>query len=168
MDKCEFLKNDNTCKMFQCDCKSISDCHYKLTKQNEQLKKENTNILQIIEIIRTEAKKQHKTLKSVAEYAGMKSTYINKFLGGGCGLPSVEKLQKIGEFLNIDLIQYIETKESLKAENINLKLENASLKETIKKYQKMTFIYENFEELQRLKTFIDGNKGILKKIDKMY
>ena len=57
---------------------------------------------------------------------------------------------------------------SLKTENINLKLENASLKETIKEYQKMAFIYENFEELQKLKNFVDGNKDILKKIDKMY
>ena len=128
----------------------------------------NTSIFQIIEIIRTEAKKQHKTLKSIAEYAGMKNTYINKFLGGGCGLPSVEKLQKIGEFLNIDLLRYIETKESLKTENINLKLETASLKETIKEYQKMVFIYENFEKLQKIKNFVDGNKDILKKIDKMY
>lgn len=122
----------------------------------------------IIEIIRSEAQKQNKTLKSMAEYAGMKSTYINKFLGGGCGLPSKEKLQKIEEFLHINLMQYIETPETIKNDNEKLKAENESLKVTVKKYEQFLFIYNNFGKLEILKKFLERNKDLIQQIMKFF
>lgn len=119
---------------------------------------------EIINLIRNEAKKQHKTFKNIATYAGMKSNYINKFLGGGCGLPSIEKLKKIEEFLNIKIP--IETLDSLKSEIDILKKENTSLKNALKKYENLQFIYENFEELEKMKSFLNDNKKIIEVLKK--
>lgn len=116
-----------------------------------------------IELIRQKAKEQSKTLKSVGEYAGMKSTYINKFLGGSC-IPSRDKLIKIAEYLNInnsEVLLEIGDTETLRAELQRVNAENETLRSTVKKYEKLNYIYQHYEELTRLCTLLENNRDLI-------
>lgn len=117
---------------------------------------------EFIEIIRQKAKEQHKTLKSVGEYAGMKSTYINKFLAGGC-VPSTKKLLKIAEYLHIDnkvTLSAIGDTIALQEEVKRLEEENRNLKATIKRYEQLDYIYNNYDKLEKLYAFLTSNTEV--------
>lgn len=115
----------------------------------------------LIPVIREKTKACGLSLAELSRAIGMEPTHMSKFLGGGCGL-GVEKLQKIGVMLNIDISEYAETPEALKVKIARLEKENSILKERLAAYGKISYIYENYEEFLRIKKFLEDNKDLIK------
>lgn len=121
------------------------------------------NKTMIVALIRQAAKKQGKTFKSIGEYAGLKSTYINKILSDKNDLlPSDSKLMKIAEYLNIKI--ELDSISFYKKQCEKLKSENAQLKKSLKRFEKLEFLYTHYAELEKLMYFLDNNKGIFESL----